>query len=53
MTEFIEKSKKAKESEGGFLLCTTQAASVPGTAETAKKASLVNLEQVEWVFEVE
>lgn len=53
LTEWIEKAKKGRESEGSYVTCVAQEYSVPGNPETKKQNILINLEAVEWVVEVE
>lgn len=49
LSEWVEKSKEARESKANFLECTEN----PREAGKTGKKCLVNLEQVEWVFEGE
>lgn len=49
LAEWVEQSKTARESKSGFLECTEN----PREAGKTGKKCLVNLEQVEWVFEGE
>lgn len=47
LAEWIEKAKKALESEGGFVKCVTKAPS----GSTTTSEVLVNVSQVEWVYQ--
>jgi len=49
LIEWIEKAKEARESKANFLEATEN----PRESGKAGKKCLVNLEQVEWVFEGE
>lgn len=53
LTEWVEKAKEARESKGSFVLCVAQDFTIPGNPENKKHNILINLEQVEWIVEVE
>jgi len=52
LTEFKEKAKTAKESEGSLLACTTRGRDAAGN-EGKSQQILLNLEALESVVEVE